>query len=73
MHFLDAVTTVCDACGGERSNPYVLSFTYKGKTISEILKLTVADAADFFETPDVKRKIRVLVDVGLDYLQVGSH
>lgn len=72
MHFLDDVTTVCDACNGERYNPEVLSLSYKGKTISEILKLTVADAVDFFETRDVKRKLRVLADVGLDYLQVGQ-
>nr|WP_319540302.1 excinuclease ABC subunit UvrA [uncultured Methanospirillum sp.] len=72
MHFLDDVTTICDACNGERYNPEVLSLSYKGKTISDILKLTVADAAEFFETSEVKRKLRVLADVGLDYLQVGQ-
>ncbi|MDD1723758.1 MAG: excinuclease ABC subunit UvrA [Methanospirillum sp.] len=72
MHFLDDVTTVCDACNGERYSPGVLSLSYKGKTISEILKITVADAVDFFETPEVKRKLRVLADIGLDYLQVGQ-
>ncbi|MDD1728611.1 MAG: excinuclease ABC subunit UvrA [Methanospirillum sp.] len=72
MHFLDDVTTVCDACNGERYSPEVLTLTYKGKTISEILRVTVRDAGDLFETPEVRRKLRVLADVGLDYLQIGQ-
>ena len=72
MHFLDDVVTICDACNGERYSPEVLSLTYKGNTISEILKRTVREAIDFFETPEVKRKLRVLAEVGLDYLQIGQ-
>jgi excinuclease UvrABC ATPase subunit len=72
MHFLDDVTTLCDACNGERYSPEVLTLTYKGKTISGILKVTVRDAIDLFETPEVRRKLRVLAEVGLDYLQIGQ-
>lgn len=72
MHFLDEVTMVCDACNGKRYNPEVLALTYKGKTISEILNITVRDAVHFFESPEVRRKLQVLADVGLDYLQIGQ-
>lgn len=72
MHFLDEVTMVCDACNGKRYNPEVLALTYKEKTISEILNITVRDAVHFFESPEVRRKLQVLADVGLDYLQIGQ-
>ena len=72
MHFLDDVTTVCDVCNGERYSPEVLALTYKGRTISEILEITVRDAIDFFESAEVRRKLKVLAEVGLDYLQIGQ-
>ncbi|PWR73275.1 ATP-binding cassette domain-containing protein [Methanospirillum stamsii] len=72
MHFLDDVVMVCDECSGLRYRPDVLALRYKGKTISEILNETVGEAIDFFETPEIRRKLSVLKSVGLDYLRLGQ-
>lgn len=72
MHFLDDVAMVCDECNGLRYRPDVLALRYKGKTISDILNETVGEAIDFFETPEIRRKLSVLKSVGLDYLRLGQ-
>ncbi len=72
MHFLDDVAMVCDECNGLRYRPDVLALRYKGKTISDILNETVGEAIDFFETPEIRRKLEVLKLVGLDYLRLGQ-
>lgn len=72
MHFLDDVAMVCDECNGQRYKPEVLALRYKGKTISDILNETVGDTVDFFDNPEIKRKLRVLASVGLDYLCLGQ-
>ncbi len=72
MHFLDDVAMVCDECNGLRYRPDVLALRYKGKTISDILNETVGEAIDFFDTPEIRRKLEVLKLVGLDYLRLGQ-
>jgi len=72
MHFLDEVAMVCDECNGLRYKPDVLKLLYKGKTISDILNETVGSAVDFFDSPEIKRKLQVLASVGLDYLRLGQ-
>jgi excinuclease UvrABC ATPase subunit len=72
MHLLDDVQVECDECRGERYTSKVLALKYKGKNISEILKMTVAEALNFFEGVEIKRKLGVLKSVGLDYLEIGQ-
>lgn len=72
MAFMDPVTTICDACGGKRYNEEALSFTYKGKTIAEVLDLTVSEAADFFESKKIRKKLELFKEVGLEYLTLGQ-
>ena len=74
MHFLPDVYVPCDNCRGERYNRETLEIRYKGKNISEVLKMTVEDAADFFRNvPVVARKLQTLTDVGLTYLCLGQN
>ena len=72
MHFLDDVAMVCDECGGLRYRPDVLALRYKGKTISDILNETVGEAAGFFESAEIRRRLQVLRKVGLEYLRLGQ-
>lgn len=73
MHFLPDVYVPCDACGGRRYNRETLEVRYKGKTIDEVLNLTVADALGFFApVPLLKRKLDTLDTVGLSYLRLGQ-
>jgi len=68
MHFLPDVYVSCDVCRGKRYNRETLEIRYKGKTIHEVLDLTVEDAAEFFKNvPVVARKLHTLIDVGLSY------
>jgi excinuclease ABC subunit A len=74
MHFLPDVYVACDVCKAERYNRETLEIKYKGKNISEVLKMTVEDAHAFFEpVPVIARKLQTLVDVGLAYLQLGQN
>ncbi|WP_295541763.1 excinuclease ABC subunit UvrA [uncultured Thiohalocapsa sp.] len=74
MHFLPDVYVQCDACRGRRYNRETLEIRYKGKTIDEVLDLTVEDALTFFlPVPVIHRKLRTLVDVGLGYLRLGQN
>ena len=73
MHFLSDVFVTCEDCEGNRFNAATLEVKYKGKSISEILKLTVAEAKDHFsEHPKIFSKLQLLSDVGLDYLHLGQ-
>ena len=73
MHFLPDVYVPCEVCKGKRYNRETLEVKYKGKTISEVLDMTVEEALDFFyNIPKVKRKLQTLHDVGLDYVKLGQ-
>ncbi|RPI23977.1 MAG: excinuclease ABC subunit UvrA [Acidobacteria bacterium] len=72
MHFLDAVTIVCEKCAGKRYIPEVLALHYRGKSICQVLETTVAEAYEFFDNPRIKGRLRSLLDVGLDYLELGQ-
>jgi excinuclease ABC subunit A len=73
MHFLPDVYVQCDSCRGRRYNRETLEIRYKGKTIDQVLDLTVEDALDFFSAvPVIKRKLQTLLDVGLGYVKLGQ-
>lgn len=73
MHFLPDVYVTCDECNGKRYNREALEIKYKEKTISDVLDMTVEQAAKFFENvPTIARKIDTLVDVGLGYIRLGQ-
>jgi len=73
MHFLPDVYVDCEVCKGKRYNRETLEVKYKGKNISEVLDMTVAEAIEFFDSiPKIKRKIQTLSDVGLDYIRIGQ-
>lgn len=73
MNFLPDVYVTCDVCKGKRYNRETLEVHYKGKTIAEILDMSVEDAYEFFKSiPAMERKLKVLMDVGLDYIKLGQ-
>ncbi|WP_086981522.1 excinuclease ABC subunit UvrA [Vibrio aphrogenes] len=73
MHFLPDVYVPCDACKGKRYNRETLDVRYKGKSIDEVLEMTVEDAHAFFEpVPVIARKLKTLIDVGLSYIRLGQ-
>ncbi|NIY92167.1 excinuclease ABC subunit UvrA [Vibrio diazotrophicus] len=73
MHFLPDVYVPCDVCKGKRYNRETLEVRYKGKTIDEVLNMTVEDAHEFFEpVPVIARKLQTLMDVGLSYIRLGQ-
>ncbi|OZS45987.1 excinuclease ABC subunit UvrA [Photobacterium sanguinicancri] len=73
MHFLPDVYVPCDMCKGKRYNRETLEVKYKGKTIDEVLDLTVEDARQFFDpVPAIARKLQTLMDVGLSYIRLGQ-
>ena len=73
MHFLPDVYVPCDACKGKRYNRETLDVRYKGKSIDEVLEMTVEDAYTFFEpVPVIARKLKTLIDVGLSYIRLGQ-
>lgn len=74
MHFLNDVYVECDICKGQRYNDQTLDVTFKGYTISDILKMSINDAAVLFENiPQISKKLTTLIDVGLGYIQVGQN
>ncbi|WP_119395424.1 excinuclease ABC subunit UvrA [Salinibius halmophilus] len=74
MHFLADVYVPCDVCHGKRYNRETLEVLYKGKSIHEVLDMTVEDALDFFDAvPALKRKLETLMDVGLTYVKLGQN
>lgn len=73
MHFLPDVYVNCEECGGKRYNKEALEIHYRGKNISEILNMTVDEAAEFFKhIPSVYKKLQTLSEVGLGYMQLGQ-
>lgn len=72
MNFLGEVRTKCDKCAGKRYRPEVLGYKYKGKNISEILEMTAREASDFFEDNKIKDNLKMLLEVGLDYIELGQ-
>ena len=74
MHFLPDIYVPCDTCNGKRYNRETLNIRYKGKTINEILNMTVEDAAEFFSpVPVLAKKLHTLIDVGLSYITLGQN
>ena len=73
MHFLPDVYVPCEVCGGKRYNRETLDVKYKGKSIFDVLDMTVEEALTFFENvPGIQRKIQTLYDVGLSYVKLGQ-
>ena len=74
MDFLPDVHVPCETCKGKRYNRETLEVRFKGKSISDVLEVTVEEAVGFFEhQPKILRKIKTLLDVGLDYISLGQH
>ncbi len=73
MHFLPDIYVPCEVCKGKRYNHETLQVKYKGKTISDVLEMTVEEALNFFENiPKIKNKLQTLYDVGLGYIKLGQ-
>ena len=73
MNFLSDVYVKCDVCKGQRYNNETLEVKYKGKSIADVLEMSVKEAYDFFENiPQIANKLKTLVDVGLDYIKLGQ-
>ena len=73
MHFLPDVYVPCEVCGGKRYNRETLEVKYKGKSIYDVLNMTVEEALHFFENvPSIRRKMETLYDVGLSYIRLGQ-
>ncbi len=73
MHFLPDIYVPCEVCGGKRYNRETLEVKYKGKTIADVLDMTIEEALIFFENiPRIKSKIQTLYDVGLSYIKLGQ-
>ena len=73
MHFLPDVYVTCEVCGGKRYNRDTLEIQYKGKSIAELLNMTVLDALEFMgSVPSIRQKLETLRDVGLDYIHLGQ-
>jgi excinuclease ABC subunit A len=73
MHFLPDVYVTCDVCKGKRYNRETLEVKFKGKSIADVLDMTVEDAAEFFKAvPAIRDKMSMLVEVGLGYIHVGQ-
>ncbi len=73
MHFLPDVYVPCEQCHGRRYNRETLEVRYKGKSIADVLEMSVGEAVEFFEpVPKIARRLRTLHDVGLDYLRLGQ-
>ena len=73
MHFLPSVEVVCDVCKGKRFTQETLAIHYKGKSIADVLSMTIAEAEEFFkDIPMIYDKLKILNEVGLDYLTLGQ-
>ncbi|MBQ7726003.1 MAG: excinuclease ABC subunit UvrA, partial [Clostridia bacterium] len=73
MHFLPDIYVPCEVCGGKRYNRETLSVKYKGKSIYDVLEMTVEEGMHFFESiPKIYRKLKTLYDVGLGYIKIGQ-
>jgi len=72
LGFLDDAKTICGVCNGKRFKDEVLAYKYNGKSITEVLELTMAEANEFFDLPEIAKKLQALNDVGLEYLTLGQ-
>lgn len=72
LAFLEPIRTTCEICNGKRFSDEVLQYTLHGKTITDVLEMTVAQAVEFFHRKEVKHKLKAMYDVGLDYLTLGQ-
>ena len=73
MHFLPDIYVPCEVCGGSRYNRETLNVKYKGKSIYDVLEMTVEEGMYFFESiPKIQRKLKTLYDVGLGYIKIGQ-
>jgi len=72
LGFLDDAKTICGVCNGKRFKDEVLTYKYNGKSITEVLELTMAEANEFFDLPEIAKKLQALNDVGLEYLTLGQ-
>ena len=72
MHFLGDVKQVCETCHGKRYKEDVLNYTYKEKNINDVLEMTVEEALNFFDNIDIKNRLEILKNVGLEYLKLGQ-
>jgi len=72
LGFLDDAKTPCDVCGGKRFKDEVLAYKYNGKSITEVLDLTMGEAHEFFDLPEIGKTLQALNDVGLEYLTLGQ-
>jgi excinuclease ABC subunit A len=74
MHFLPDIMVKCEDCNGQRYNPQTLEILYRGKTISDVLNMSVEEAYDFFaKVPKLHAKLKTLLDVGLGYITLGQN
>lgn len=72
LAFLEPIKTSCEICGGKRFKEEVLKYKLKGKSISDVLEMTVRNAVDFFDKKELKRRLQAIIDVGMDYLTLGQ-
>ncbi len=72
MAFAEPVVVPCEECQGRRYNPTALSYCYKGMNIEDVMRLTIAQAYDFFENTKIRKLLQSMMDVGLDYLTLGQ-
>lgn len=72
MAFAEPVVVPCEECGGHRYNPAALSYCYKGLNIEDVMRLTIAQAYEFFDKAKIRRLLQSMMDVGLDYLTLGQ-
>jgi len=72
LSFMDSVETLCEDCGGKRFKQEVLVHKYNGKTIVEVLEMTIAEATEFFTQKEIKNKLKLIEEVGLHYMTLGQ-
>ncbi len=72
LSFMDSVETVCEECGGKRFKQEVLAYTYNGRSIVEVLEMTIAEAVEFFSQKEIKNKLKYIFEVGLHYMTLGQ-
>jgi excinuclease ABC subunit A len=74
MHFLPDIMVICEDCKGKRYNAQTLEITYRGKSIADVLEMSVTEAYDFFvKVPKLHQKLKTLMDVGLGYITLGQN
>jgi len=72
LSFFDSVKSPCEVCGGKRFKDEVLAYKLNGKSISDVLAMNVEQELEYFEIPEVNKKLQAMSDVGLDYLSLGQ-